>query len=219
MYGRKRIGAAAAAALGVAALAVGATQQGAVAKEPAKAAVKGSPHHTGTPTFLEPGELPPYAYSPWYAGPVTAGLPEYGVFCAQDGVLPQRGTSHREFGTEMDTGALQVVVTTRSTDAAKRLAARLAASIRNCAATFERQIPGAWADWKDLGPVEAEDGAWTAAVATSVPESENGIALFGVGRDGATVTLVRWSQMGGFADAPEAAFKQTTATAVNKLYN
>ncbi|MEU6893562.1 hypothetical protein ABZ934_17520 [Streptomyces sp. NPDC046557] len=41
--------------------------------------------------------------------------------------------------------------------------------------------------------------------------------LYGIGRDGATVTVVKWGRMGTLADAPVAAFKKTTATAVNKL--
>ena len=36
--------------------------------------------------------------------------------------------------------------------------------------------------------------------------------------DNRTVTVVKWGQMGDFDDAPVAAFKKTTITAVNKLY-
>jgi hypothetical protein len=32
------------------------------------------------------------------------------------------------------------------------------------------------------------------------------------------VTVVEWSQMGDFGDAPVRAFRKTAATAVNKLY-
>ena len=44
------------------------------------------------------------------------------------------------------------------------------------------------------------------------------IRLLSVGRDGRTVTVVDWGQMGGFKDAPVKAFKKTTTTAVNKLH-
>lgn len=44
------------------------------------------------------------------------------------------------------------------------------------------------------------------------------IGLFSVGRDGATVTVVRWGQMGTFQHAQVADFKAMTVTAVNKLY-
>jgi hypothetical protein len=44
------------------------------------------------------------------------------------------------------------------------------------------------------------------------------VSLFSVGRDGRTVTYVRWAQMGTFAHAQVADFKATTVTAVNKLY-
>ena len=46
----------------------------------------------------------------------------------------------------------------------------------------------------------------------------HGHRLLSVGRDGRTVTVVQWGQMGDFGDAPVAAFKKTTTTAVNKLY-
>nr|WP_251057427.1 hypothetical protein [Streptomyces sp. ISL-94] len=41
--------------------------------------------------------------------------------------------------------------------------------------------------------------------------------LYGIGRDGSTVTVVKWGQRGHLSDAPVPAFKKTTTTAVNKL--
>ncbi|MEV6103520.1 hypothetical protein AB0M28_02250 [Streptomyces sp. NPDC051940] len=174
---------------------------------------------TADPVFLEPGELPPHPASEWFAQPVAAGLPEYPVFCLDGaGLLPRHGASHREFGTEFDTGALQLVFRTGGADAAKRLTAKLSASLHECAEDFEDRIEGGWAEGRAFGPVPAEDGGRVFGVATSAPESEYGISLFGVARDGATVTVVKWSQMGGFSDAPVEEFKSTTATAVTKLY-
>ena len=46
----------------------------------------------------------------------------------------------------------------------------------------------------------------------------NDVALMSVGRDGRTVTVVQWQQLGDFTGAPVAAFKKTTTTAVNELY-
>ncbi|MFJ8361853.1 hypothetical protein [Streptomyces sp. NPDC093984] len=44
------------------------------------------------------------------------------------------------------------------------------------------------------------------------------IRLLSVGRDGRTVTVVDWGQLGDFGDAPVKAFRKTTVTAVNKLH-
>ncbi|MQY13200.1 hypothetical protein SRB5_33430 [Streptomyces sp. RB5] len=217
MYSGKRLGRAVVAVVAVAAtaFAVGVTQQDAAAQP--SAAAHGHHLRTGAPVFLEPGELPPHPASAWSAGPVTAGLPDYPAFCLEDGVLPERGASYREFWTELDTTARQLAFEARGTGEAKRLAARLSASVRDCAADFRERFPGAWADWRDYGTVSAADGARVYGVATAPPESEYGIALFGVGRSGRTVTVVEWSQMGGFADAPVPAFEATTATALAKL--
>ena len=53
---------------------------------------------------------------------------------------------------------------------------------------------------------------------TSLPNSGSDVHLFGVGRDGRTVTVVDWSQLGDFRGVPLKAFQTTTSTAVNKLY-
>ena len=52
---------------------------------------------------------------------------------------------------------------------------------------------------------------------TSIPDSEPSVHLFGVGRDGRTVTVVSWAEMGDLGQAPVTAFKKTTKTAVDKL--
>ena len=44
------------------------------------------------------------------------------------------------------------------------------------------------------------------------------VHLMSVGRDGRTVTVVNWGEMGRLGDAPVKAFKKTTVTAVNKLH-
>ncbi|WP_411106106.1 hypothetical protein [Streptomyces sp. cmx-4-9] len=41
--------------------------------------------------------------------------------------------------------------------------------------------------------------------------------LFGIGRDGATVTAVPWGRMGNLSDAPVGAFQKTTTKAVHRL--
>ncbi|MFJ4846403.1 MULTISPECIES: hypothetical protein [unclassified Streptomyces] len=169
------------------------------------------------PKFLAPKELPPHPSSPWYGGRVTQGLPDYPVFCLER-VLPSRGAAYREFGTEFDTGAVQLTFTAKNTAAARDLATRLRTSVRGCAARFERQNPQGEADWKDYGPLGVANGAHVYGVHTAPPESEHGVALYGIGRDGRTVTVVKWSQMGTLKQAPVKAFKKTTTRAVAKLY-
>ncbi|MFZ3496836.1 hypothetical protein ACODT5_27060 [Streptomyces sp. 5.8] len=168
------------------------------------------------PRFLSGTDLPPHPGSAWYAGKVTKGLPEFPPFCA-DGVLPATGIWYRDFGTEFDTNAVQVSVRTSSSTAAIKLKTALERKVAACAADWLRATPGGTASWQDYGKLSVEEGAHVYGVHTSMPESEPGVHLFGIGRDGSTVTFVRWGQMGNLSHAPVPAFKKTTVRAVNKL--
>ncbi|MGW7099825.1 hypothetical protein [Streptomyces sp. NPDC054838] len=147
---------------------------------------------------------------------MTKGLPEDAPFCLER-ALPATGSLHRVFTTDYDTGATQLSVRAASAPAAAALAASVEREVAACAADWLRTTPGGTASWEDYGKLPVGEGAHVYGVHTSVPDSEPGVHLFGVGRDGATVTVVKWGQMGTLADAPVAAFKQTTTTAVRKL--
>ncbi|WP_111602498.1 hypothetical protein [Streptomyces sp. Amel2xB2] len=168
------------------------------------------------PGFLAAADLPPHASSRWSAGKVTAGLPDPEPFCAES-ALPAAGSHYREFHTDLDTNATQVAVVSKNELAAARPAAALRASVAACAADWLRETPGGTASWEDYGGLAAGDGAHVYGVHVSIPESEPGVHLFGVGRDGRTVTLVRWGEVGDLGRAPVADFQRTTRTAVAKL--
>ncbi|MFI1284054.1 hypothetical protein ACH4U5_25455 [Streptomyces sp. NPDC020858] len=168
------------------------------------------------PGFLSGTDLPPHPSSPWYADAVTKGLPEFAPFCLE-GALPATGSWHRDFGTEFDTGAVQVSVRSASPSAAAKLVGTLERKVAACAADWLRTTPGGTASWQDYGTLPVEEGAHVYGVHTSIPDSEPGVHLFGIGRDGATVTVVKWGEMGNLSHAPVADFKKTTTKAVNKL--
>ncbi|MEW2393520.1 hypothetical protein AB0933_34680 [Streptomyces venezuelae] len=170
----------------------------------------------GTPRFLSPGELPPHASSSWTAGPVTAGQPDPLPMCVGE-ALPSISV-HRAYHTDLDTTALQVTVVERSEQRAKDFAALLRKNLDGCAKSVMQQYPDITAKQKYYGKVNAEEGAHVYGVHTTATWGASDINMFSVGRDGNTVTLVRWGQMGNFANAQVADFKTTTATAVNKLY-
>ncbi|MCP3820982.1 hypothetical protein NLX86_23665 [Streptomyces sp. A3M-1-3] len=202
----------------VAAAAVAAcTLPGTAQTQPARAPAAATATAAATaPGFIKGTDLPPHPTSPWFAGKVTRGLPEFVPFCL-DGVLPSKGAWHRSFGTEYDTGASQISVRASSTTAARKLTAAVEKAVAGCAADWLRETPGGTASWQDYGRLSVEEGAHVYGVHTSVPDSEPGVHLYGIGRDGSTVTVVNWSQMGHLADAPVNRFKRTTTTAVNKL--
>jgi hypothetical protein len=170
----------------------------------------------GTPRFLEPSELPPHPSSDWYAGPVTAGPPDPLPVCVGD-ALPST-TTHRTYWTEYDTGAGQVTVVERDERRAAEFAALLRRHLAACAGELMEQDPDTTATWKYYGRLNVEEGADLYGLHTVAAWGASDIALFSVGRDGRTVTVVRWAQMGTFEHAPVADFRATTVTAVGKLY-
>ncbi|MFH8484613.1 hypothetical protein [Streptomyces longisporoflavus] len=170
----------------------------------------------GSPRFLSPSELPPHATSAWTAGPVTAGQPDPLPMCVGD-ALPSISV-HRAYRTDLDTGALQVTVVERSEQRAKDFAALLRKDLDGCAKKLMEQDPEITAQQKYYGKLNVEEGAHVYGVHTEATWGASDINMFSVGRDGTTVTLVQWGQMGTFADAQVADFKTTTVKAVNKLY-
>ncbi|MET9679244.1 hypothetical protein [Streptomyces coeruleorubidus] len=185
----------------------------AAAAVPAAAATAPS---SGTPRFLEPAELPPHPTSPWYAGPVTAGQPDPLPVCVGE-ALPSTAT-HRSYWTEYDTNAQQITVVERDVQRAKDFAALLRKDIAGCAEKLMEQDPDITATQKNYGRLNVEEGAHVYGLHTASAWGSSDIGLFSVGRDGRTVTVVLWGQMGNFQHAQVSDFKATTVTAVNKLY-
>ncbi len=126
---------------------------------------------------------------------------------------------HRQYWTEYDTNATQVTVVERSEQRARDFAALLRKDLADCAAKLMRQNPDVTATEKYYGRLNVEEGAHVYGIhTTSSTVGSSDIGLYSVGRDGTTVTLVRWAQLGNFQHAQVADFKNTTVTAVNKLY-
>jgi hypothetical protein len=182
---------------------------------PSTATAAPAPRAPVAADFLDTSELPPSPHDPWVASPVRSGLP-INVRCAQDAVTAAR-TWHRSYGTELDAWGLQLITTSRTTTAAKRLTARIESAIKGCADAYRREHPEGSASWRDFGRIDIEEGAHVYGVTTSHPDGEPAIMLFGVGRDGKRTTLVQWVRMGDFRNAPVPEFKLTTRTAVDKM--
>ncbi|MEU2999316.1 hypothetical protein ABZ684_17340 [Streptomyces sp. NPDC006995] len=188
-----------AAALGLAALA---TTQAQAAAQPA---------------FLAASQMPPSS-TPWTATQVLTGIPENGgVLCAPY-KIPAQNTRYREFNTELDTNGVQVTTVARTEADAVQLVDTLRQSLAGCGPLLEQQNPGLQAVSASHGKLAAEEGAWVCLDTADPQIGISDIHLFSVGRDGRTVTLVRWGQMGDLEDAPVTAFRTTTKTAVNKLH-
>ncbi|MFE6981835.1 MULTISPECIES: hypothetical protein [Streptomyces] len=185
----------------------------ALAQLPAAAAPAPAP----APKFLGAGQLPA-SLTPWTADPVRQGLPEDGSVCTA-GIAPAAGTRHRDFRTELDTNARQTITVAATTAKAKTLAAELRSALETCLDRLKEQDPGLEGEAFYQGRINVEEGAHVYSIDTSHPEvGSTDIGLYSVGRDGRTVTVVEWGQLGELDGAPLAGFKKTTRTAVAKLY-
>ncbi|MGW1672586.1 hypothetical protein [Streptomyces sp. NPDC002324] len=170
---------------------------------------------SGAPKYLSASQLPPHPSSSWTAGKIEDGVPEELRYCLGDALLAY-DVNHRSFRTDLETSARQLVVVAGSAGKAKALATRLNKDFRDCVG--DSSDPDVAAEYRDLGKLPVEEGAHVHGVATVTSWGAMDIRLLSVGRDGRTVTVVDWGQMGGFKDAPVKAFKKTTTTAVAKLY-
>ncbi|MEX0170174.1 hypothetical protein [Streptomyces sp. LMG1-1-1.1] len=197
---RTALATAAATALGLAALATA----------PAQAAAE--------PAFLAASQMPPSS-TPWTATQVFTGVPENGGALCAPYKIPAQNTRYREFSTELDTNGVQITTVARTEADAVKLVDTLRKALAGCGPLLERQNPGLHAVSASHGKLAVEEGAWVYSLDTADPQiGSTDIHLFSVGRDGRTVTYVRWGQMGDLKDAPLTAFKTTTKTAVNKLW-
>ncbi|MFI1248873.1 hypothetical protein ACH4TY_19590 [Streptomyces anulatus] len=185
-----------------------------LAQVPAAAAPAPAP---APPKFLSAGQLPA-SLTPWTAGPVRQGVPSEGSVCTA-GIAPAAGTRHRDFRTELDTGARQTITVAATTARAKALAAELRSALETCLDRLKEQDPGLEGEAFYQGRVDIEEGAHVYSIDTSYPEvGSTDIGLYSVGRDGRAVTVVEWGQLGELDGAPLEGFKKTTRTAVAKLY-
>ncbi|MGZ3097153.1 hypothetical protein [Streptomyces sp. H72] len=173
---------------------------------------------TAAPKFLSASQLPPHPTSSWSAGPVTEGFPEALGGCVSTEGVPSYDYRHRQFWTELDTNAVQLTVVTDTAAHAKALAKHYDDLIRTCADRIEEASPDVEAESRDYGKLPVEEGARVRGLHTETSWGANDVSLLSVGRDGRTVTVVGWGQMGDFRSAPVTAFKKTTTTAVDKLY-
>ncbi|MBR8639025.1 hypothetical protein KEF29_06045 [Streptomyces tuirus] len=195
------------------ALTVAALAAGTILTAPAGAAPRAA-----APKFLSASQLPPHPSSAWTAGPVTDGFPEGLGFCVSTEGVPAYDYRHREFRTDLDTSAVQLTVVTGTAGQAKALAKHYDDLIRTCADRIEESSPDIEAEGRSYGKLPVEEGARVRGLHTETSWGATDISLMSVGRDGRTVTVVEWGQMGDFDDAPVAAFKKTTTTAVDKLH-
>ncbi|TXS50390.1 hypothetical protein EAO75_11545 [Streptomyces sp. uw30] len=180
------------------------------------AAPAGAAPRTPAPKFLAASELPPHPSSTWTAGRVADGVPEEMQYCFGESLLAY-DSRYRTFRTDLDTGAQQLNVVVGNSTKAKALATRLDKEVKRCVTRMNAD-PDVEADYRSYGSLPVEEGARVHGFATRASWGAMDIHLVSVGRDGGTVTVVQWGQMGAFKDAPVKAFKKTTTTAVNKLY-
>ncbi|MEU2392860.1 hypothetical protein [Streptomyces sp. NPDC007369] len=155
----------------------------------------------------------------WSAPPVQRGWgTSYDCLEHWSAQPPEVNVWYREFTTAETATAEQKVLVFATEAEAVTFADAARQNYADCPGR-EEQRPGIEATGHDHGVIDVEEGATLQGmhtVDTGAQERPHMNYLFGVGRDGDTVTLVRWSSYWGAP--PVEAWKSVVRTAVNKLY-
>ncbi|MFD6230593.1 hypothetical protein ACFWFZ_27595 [Streptomyces sp. NPDC060232] len=155
----------------------------------------------------------------WRAAPIARGWGDSYDECLErwpEG-RPEVNVWHRDFTTAETAFAQQKVVVFASEAEAVAFAEVTRRNYAGCA--NRPQPPGVTATGFDHGVVDVEEGATLQGMHTfdaGAHDRPDFNYLWGVGRDGDTVTLVLWSSYWG--EPPVAAWRNTLRTAVDKLY-
>ncbi|MFF8265619.1 hypothetical protein [Streptomyces virginiae] len=154
----------------------------------------------------------------WRAAPIARGWGDaQECLAAWPEERPEVNVWHRDFTTAETAFAQQKVVVFATEAEAIAFAETTRRGYAACADA--PRPPGVTATGYDHGVVDVEEGAtlWgMRTVDAGARERPYFHYLWGVGRDGDTVTLVLWSSYWG--EPPVAAWKNTLRTAVNKLH-
>ncbi|MFK0223448.1 hypothetical protein ACIQWN_35335 [Streptomyces vinaceus] len=183
-----------------------------VASGPATAADQWRPR----PGTLYISDLP--KTESWRANPTVRGWgSEYVCPAGWPAEPAEVNVWNRDFTTAETAFAQQKVAVFATEAEAVAFAAKARQDYLDCANAPQR--PGVTATYHDHGTVDVEEGATLQGMYThdsTNPERPGFNYLWGVGRDGDTVTLVLWQSYWG--DPPVTEWKRTLRTAVNKLY-
>ncbi|MEV7440744.1 hypothetical protein AB0O22_06270 [Streptomyces sp. NPDC091204] len=155
----------------------------------------------------------------WSAPPVQRGWgSRYNCLRDWSWQPPEVNVWHRDFTTAETASAQQKVVVFATEAEAVAFADEARRNFADCPRR-ENERPGITATGSDHGVVNVEEGATLQGMHTvdaAAEERPYFNYLWGVGRDGDTVTLVEWSSYWGAP--PVDAWKNVLRTAVNKLY-
>ncbi|MEE1798357.1 hypothetical protein PUR57_06660 [Streptomyces sp. JV176] len=165
------------------------------------------------PGMLEVVHMPPDVL-PWYGGSTGRGWDNY-TPCLSDWAFepPEENVWRGHFQTSETASAYQRVIAFPTETEAVAFAGAARQQYAGCA---DRQTyPGYVVTAYDHGSVDVEEGATVGGVGV-VDGSRYHNYLYGVGRDGDTVTLVEWES--NWTTPDPTAFRETVRAAVDRLY-
>lgn len=155
----------------------------------------------------------------WYGLPAVRGWTNL-TACSgfwPDGQAPEVNVWSREVATSETAAGVQNTVVFETEAEAVAFAARARQAYADCPKIYER--PGNIVTAQDHGTVDVEEGATVQGMREESAQ-DSGVYhnhLFGVGRDGDTVTLIEWQS--NWSAPPVDYFKNTTVkNVVNRLH-
>jgi hypothetical protein len=165
------------------------------------------------PRFLSVSELPQgERFGDWKAGPVRSGVPKPQYTCIK-GLLPAEDTKFRKYHGEFTAEVRETVTVLDDVASAKLVAKEVMQGIERCA--DDQDYP---TTWKRYASYDVEEGLTVYGVFFAPPNSEYGMQLYGVGRDGRKVVVTTLGMMGRANEAPVKKFTATAKTALRKAF-
>lgn len=166
-----------------------------------------------TPKFLSVSELPQgERFGEWKAGPVRSGVPKPQYTCVK-GLIPAERTTFRKYHGEFTAEVRETVTVLKDVAAARLIAKEVMQGIERCADKVDEP-----ATWKRYASYDIEEGLTVYGVFFAPPNSEYGMQLYGVGRDGKKVVVTSLGMMGRANEAPVKKFTATAKTALRKAF-
>ena len=168
----------------------------------------------GAPDFLRTRDLP-RGHS-WSAAGVETGVPAGREFCLSR-TIPADSTLYQRYADGLDATVIEYIHTSDSEADAIALVKQETRRLKTCTARWLQHEPNGSAEFKSYGRQPVEDGVSSSGVFTYPPQADPSATLFAVGRDGTTVTIVRFGQIGTSADADVDDFLRSARLATDRM--
>lgn len=168
----------------------------------------------GAPGFMRLRDLP-RGHS-WSAEGIQQGVPGGSEFCLGL-TIPADFTLYQRYHDDLDASVIEYIHTSTSEADAIAFAKKEKHRIKTCATRWDQHNPDGSSEFESYGSQPVDDGVSSFGVFVYPPQADPSANLFAVGRDGNTVAVVRFGQIGTAGDADVDDFLRTARLATERM--